>query len=88
MVWCVMVPAVDENLGVILDRVSENPQRAGLELLLLLLFPLLGGHLLLAHSDCFLLFSTGEMSLIGEKQTFRSVSRSAMAPGRESFSVS
>ena len=47
--WC--LPAVDENLGVVLDRVSEDPQRTSLELLLLLLFPLLGGHLLLAHDD-------------------------------------
>ena len=46
-----VVPAVDENLGVILDRVSEDPQWTSLELLLLLLLPLLGGHLLLAHFD-------------------------------------
>ena len=48
-----VVPAVDENLSVVLDRVSENPQWTSLELLLLLLLPLLGGHLLLAsHFDC------------------------------------
>ena len=40
-----VVPAVDEDLGVVLHAVGENPEGPGLELLLLLGVPLLGGHL-------------------------------------------
>ena len=67
------LPAVDEDLGVVLDRVSEDPQGASLELLLLLLFPLLRGHLLLAHSESLLfpLDISGEIVVINTNVWFR-----------------
>ena len=66
-------PAVDQNLSVVLDRVSENPQWTSLELLLLLLFPLLGCHLLLAHYDSLLfpLDISGEIVVINTNVWFR-----------------
>ena len=49
-----VVPAVDEDLGVVLHAVGENPEGPGLKLLLLLGVPLLGSHLVLvAHDDNF-----------------------------------
>ena len=47
-----VIPAVDENLGVVLDRVCEDPERSSWELLLLLRLPLLRSHVCLAgHPD-------------------------------------
>ena len=40
-----VVPAVDQDLGVVLDRVGEDGQGAGVELFLLGLLQLLRGHL-------------------------------------------
>ena len=45
-----ILPAVDEDLSIVLDRVGENLQWPGLKLLLLLGLPLVRGHLVLvAH---------------------------------------
>ena len=46
-----ILPAVDEDLGVVLDTVGEDPEGPGLKLLLLLSVPLLGGHLILVAHD-------------------------------------
>merc|ERR1719400_1475923 len=43
-----VVPAVDQNLGVVLHRVSEDSERSGGELLLLLRLALLRGHICFA----------------------------------------
>ena len=43
------LPAVDQDLGVVLDGVGEDPEGPGGELLLLLRLPLLGGHVRLAR---------------------------------------
>ena len=49
-----LLPAIDENLSIVLDGVSEDSERTCLELLLLLLLSLLGGQLLLAsHCNLF-----------------------------------
>ena len=52
------IPAVDEDLGVVLHAVGEDPEGPGLELLLLLGVPLLGGHLILTAHDAFVDFDT------------------------------
>ena len=44
-----VVPAVDEDLGVVLHGVREHPERPGGELLLLLGVPLLRSHVSLAR---------------------------------------
>ena len=50
-----VVPAVDEDLGVVLHAVGEDSEGPCLKLLLLLGVPLLGGHLVLvAHDDAFM----------------------------------
>ena len=63
---CHFIPAVDEDLGVVLHAVSEDPEGPGLELLLLLGVPLLGGHLILTAHDAFVDFDTrkSEIKLI------------------------
>ena len=54
-------PAIDENLGVVLHRVCEDPERPSWELLLLLGLPFLRGHVCLAgHPD-------GQFSLWNQK---------------------
>lgn len=46
------LPAVDQDLGVVLDGVGEDPEGPGGELLLLLCLTLFGGHVCLAgHPD-------------------------------------
>ena len=46
------LPAVDQDLGVVLDRVGEDPEGTGGELLLFLRLTLFGGHVRLAgHPD-------------------------------------
>ena len=52
------IPAVDEDLGVVLHAVGEDPEGPGLELLLLLGVPLLRGHLILTAHDAFVDFDT------------------------------
>ena len=70
----VNLPAIDEDLAVVLDGVCEDPQWSSLELLLLLRLPLLRGHLCLAcHSD-------------SDKQTKRLDSLCTMAPSQAPFS--
>ena len=46
-----VVPAVDEDLRVVLDAVREDPERAGVELLLLLGVPLLRSHISFGHFE-------------------------------------
>ena len=47
-----ILPAVDEDLGVVLDTFSEEAEGPRLEVLLQLVVPLLGGHLGLgSHSS-------------------------------------
>ena len=62
-----ILPAVDEDLGVVLDTVGEDPEGPGLKLLLLLGVPLLGGHLVLvAHDDAFMPTNLLRMKLFCE----------------------
>ena len=64
------IPAVDEDLGVVLHAVGEDPEGPGLELLLLLGVPLLGGHLVLITHDAFVDFSTDKSEKMLSKRLF------------------
>ena len=48
------LPAIDEDLSIVLNGVSEDSERSSLELLLLLLLSLLWGQVLLVACHCVL----------------------------------
>ena len=65
-----VVPAVDEDLGVVLHAVGENPEGPGLKLLLLLGVPLLGGHLVLVAHVANLDLGTNKSEKLLSKRLF------------------
>jgi hypothetical protein len=66
-----VVPAVDEDLGVVLDRVGENLQRTGVKLFLLLGLHLLWSHVGLTCCCHVFFFGSLSISVIGFQTNFR-----------------